>query len=209
MSTSNVFEITMHGELFEQECENVFFYRGVSGSDPTFAEVADAFYDQIWSLVQLMVSTDYTLNTIEVRNILGSASPHIQPIVEAGLNGAGDTFGSMAAFGFTLGVATSDTRPGSKRFAGVDEAVVTDGVVTDAGTITGLNDISDALNDVLVDVATGLVTLGVPVIVKRILDSGVYRLPTSLGELVTNLVTSAVAHLIVTTQNSRKVGTGS
>ena len=108
-----------------------------------------------------------------------------------------------------MNVATSDTRPGSKRFGGVDEAQITDGVVTDAGTITGMNDLADQLADQLVDTTLGLVAWGVPVIVKRILDGDTYRLPTSLGELVTNTIIGAAASLIVSSQNSRKIGRGS
>lgn len=208
MSTSDCWEVTMKGTLLSNDCDNVFFYRGVAGTDPPEDDIAQAFYEQCWPLIQDVVSSDYTLDAIEVRHLFSGASAYLLPVAENGQGGSGATMGSFEAYSITLGVGTNSTRPGSKRFGGVEESLVHDGVVSDATAITDLNDIADQMSEPLIDTALGIVEWAVPVIVKRILDGSSYRLPTSLGELVTNLITSAAASLLISTQNSRKTGYG-
>lgn len=208
MSASDVWEVTLHGELYGQVCDNVFYYQGVALTDVDEAAIADAAYEQLWALIKVPLITDYTLNTIEVRHLFSGASPFLLPVGEAGAGFAGQGLGSFESFGFTLGVATNATRPGSKRIPGVAEASVDDGVVTDGGTITALQDMATQFSTDFVDTALGIVTWAVPIIVKRILDGDTYRLPTTLAEFVGNAIVDAAASLIVTTQNSRKVGRG-
>lgn len=209
MSASDVWEVTFQGELLGQDCDNVFFYRGVDISTPDEAAIADAMYEQIWPLVQDVVSLDYTLNSIDVRHLFSGASPFSLPVGEAGTRGGGQSLGSFEALSMVLGVETNATRPGSKRFGGMDETFISDGLIVDGALISSINTLADGLADALVDTSAGIIVWALPVVVKRILEDGVYRLPTSLGELVTNLIVSAFAHLIVSSQNSRKQPFGS
>lgn len=208
MAQTDVWELTMHGELYGQVCDNVFFYQGVSGTDPELDDIAQAFYEQVWSLIQIPLIADYTLNTIEVRHLFSGASPFILPVAEQGTGFTGQGVSPFNAFGFSLGVASNATRPGSKRIPGVAEASIDDGIVTDGGTITALQDMADQFSTALVDVTLGIVTWGLPIIVKRILDGGTYRLPVNIGEFVGNLIVDVAASLVMTSQNSRKVGRG-
>lgn len=82
MATDVCWEVTMNGSLLGQQCNNVFFYRGVELTDPTPIDIAQAFYEQVWPLLQVLVTNDYELETIEVRDILDSASPAVLPVAE-------------------------------------------------------------------------------------------------------------------------------
>lgn len=208
MSASQVWEVTLKGTLMGQACDNVFFYRGLPSADPGDADIGQAVYEQLWPKMRICVSSDYTLEHIEVRNLFSGATPSVTAVGEAGEAGGGNTLGSFESYGFTLGCISTVTRPGSKRFGGVPDDVVTDGVITDGGIIGHLNDLGDQIATALLDTALGIVEWGIPVIVKRILTDGVYHLPTEIGDLVTNLIVEGAASMLVTSQNSRKVGRG-
>lgn len=204
MSTNNVWMIDLQSTYNEQECHNVFFYRGVALTSPTATEIAEQFLEQIFPDIDAITATDVFWVGVSVRDIMSAATPIFEPIGTNGGGGAGDTFPSHDAYGFTMGVGTNVTRPGSKRFVGVAEGNVQDGIVTGGGIIALLNDLAVTLALSLVDPLTGLVIQAVPVIVKRILDGDSYRLPETTGELVTNEVVDVSPNLIITTQNSRK-----
>lgn len=205
MATANIWEITLHSELFDQECANVFFYRGNALTSPDAAAIAESFEDQILPDIRAVTSADVFFEGVTVRDILATDTPHYRAIGLAGNNGPADTLPAHDAYSFLLQVGSNLTRPGHKRFPGVFETIVTDGVVTDGTVIADLQSLATTLAFNLFDYTTGLIPWAAAVVVKRILDGDNYRLPTTVGEAVTNLIVDAIPSLIVSTQNSRKV----
>lgn len=106
------------------------------------------------------------------------------------------------AYAYTLRPSTRDVRPGSKRIGGVPEAdaAYTNGVVTDASTLILMQALRTQLGASLVGTDANYN----PVIVKRVLDGGSYRLPETDGELLA----IPVAQVLVNTKISHQVSRG-
>lgn len=206
MATSNVWEVTLNMEASGQRIACIFFYRGNAVTSPTAADIAQSFHEQILPDIEAVAVDDVFYDSIGVRDIMGTDTAVLRPVGENGQIGAGDMLPPHDAYGFKLDVATTLTRPGSKRIPGVYETAVVDGVITSAPLISLLNDLALTLAFNLFDHVTGLIPWAAAVIVKRILvGDGIYRLPESIGELVTNPVTTATPNLNVSTQVSRKI----
>lgn len=200
-----MWQIELLAELYDQSIENIFHYRGNALTSPDAIDIAEAFYDQILPDIQAITATDVFFTEIRVHDLMASDSPAIWTVGENGASSADQSLPPFNAFGFTLNVGSTVTRPGHKRFAGVVESDQNDGVVTAAGTIAAGAALATTLAFNLFDTATGLIPWAAGVIVKRILDDDSYRLPTSVGELVTNAIVDAAMSLIVSSQNSRKL----
>lgn len=210
MATSNLWEITLNMEMAEQRCACVWFYRGNAITTPDSIDIAEAFGEQIVPLISDLVFNDVFFDNVSVRDILSEETAVEYPLGFSGAGGAGESLPPHDAYGFTFGVSTNVTRPGSKRIPGVSETSQVDGVITNATLITALNILADAMEGNLFDVATGLIAWAAPVIVKRILvEAGKYRLPATVGETVTNPVTTAIPNLTVSSQTSRKIHSAS
>ena len=116
------------------------------------------------------------------------------------------------AIGFALNGDNPAVKNGAKRFGGVFEDYVNDGVITGSDLITKLNALGDTME--------GYVTVGtlIPdnvfrhVIVKRIRSGSpgayTYRLPTNQLESTLSAVVVALFNAVVTSQLSRKIGVG-
>lgn len=208
MATSNCWQVSLNAEMGGQDVVNVFFYRGNALTDPDAADIAQSFYEQILPDIKAICTEDVEFVSIGVRDLMSTDTPYTLAVGESGTFAGTDTLPPHDACTFKLNVATNVTRPGSKRFAGLNEGVQTDGVIADAGYTSALNDLALTLAFNLFDHATGLIPWAAAVIVKRLLigsepEDG-YRLPETVGELVTNAIVSAVPSLLVSSQISRK-----
>lgn len=205
MSTSNIWEVTLNSEMAGQDIANVFFYRGNALTDPDAADVAESFYEQILPDIKVCCTGDVEFVSITVRDLMSSDTPYTFAVGESGTFVGADSLPPHDAMSFKLNVASNATRPGAKRFPGIYEGAQADGIIADGTLEAALNDLAITLAFNLFDATTGLIPWATAVVVKRILDDGVYRLPTSIGEAVTNLIISAVPNLIVSSQVSRKI----
>jgi hypothetical protein len=106
-----------------------------------------------------------------------------------------------------LSVATRLTRPGSKRIAGVPEIETTNGAIQLTGAeISLFQNFMGLPIDFARNGAPGPDAQAVPIVVQRVRQpDGSYVLNPS----VFNRVTGAVLNTQVTSQNTRKIGTGS
>jgi len=106
----------------------------------------------------------------------------------------------------------SEIRKGAKRFSGVPEGQVSDGVFDDVAYPIGDSIMGAVLSVDLLDPIGGILSLARPVVVKRIAEiiDGVtrYRLPTNFAETVVGIVIDAILAKAVGTQTSRKFGYG-
>lgn len=208
MSANKVFEAVLRSRVLGQEALNVFFFRGTDLADVDATQISGAFIEQLYPPIALIAPDDVYFETLAVRDIFGTASPYITTIAEAGGAGSRDVMPPFNALSFVLNVATNLTRPGHKRFGGVYEVAQTDGIITDSGLITDLNDLAEQLATPLKDLTLGIVDWGIPIVVGRIFDNGNYRLPSSVGELIANVIVNAAVSLVVSSQISRKAPPG-
>lgn len=128
------------------------------------------------------------------------------PAVEEGGAVGVDVLQRQSALNFTFKSARRDVRSGSKRIAGLPEAAVTNGIVTDATYIGAINDLRLLFGT---DLASGGSTFE-HVIAKRVYvepdpptHKGYYRLPENVGELTYASILAVLVNLDLTTQASR------
>ncbi len=218
MALNDVYELTVKGTFVGQEWNCVFFYDErliYVNTLPTNAQVvAEAFREQVLPLMQNCCVADVLFDRLIVKNLFNPADAYTLVVGGTGTGGLGNSYmGTFSAYSFELQGETAVTRLGAKRLPGVIEEVVIDGMVTDAAFIGNLTDFAMAVATPL-EVGT-LITdpVYVPVIVKRVRSGSpgayLYRLPTTISEKVVNTIVSVLVDLLVTTQNTRKIGVGS
>lgn len=208
---NDVIEIQIIGDVQGQMCRNVLFYEKVQAQFPA-SEIAQSAATQFITEMLPLLSDRYVLREVQWRNLFnpsdaGSIDLIDQPggIISAAMP-AHDTYS------IRLLHSEPTIRSGRKSISGVTEDANVEGVLSG----TALPAVQDASFDWLVpglkDVATGLVDIALPIVVKRIIDqTGLqtkYRLPNSAVEAVIGYVYQAVLSAYVRTQNSRKIGYG-
>ena len=207
MAFQDCYELVDVSTWYGQEVLNVYFYQQNNALNPgvTASDVVDGYLATVLpALLPLQVS-GVVHTEIRCRNLFNPADNHIRAISEAGTNLGTDGTNAFDAISFTLVQDNGAVRNGRKRYAGAAEDFATNGVVDNAGAITLLNALGDALIEHFFILAADIFR---PVVLKRVLDGGEYRLPASLGEAVIGMVTDAVWQALVTSQVSRKIGDG-
>jgi len=208
MAVNDVYQVVDSQELGGQRCLNVYFYQ--MHTPPTGYTGAAAVVDGwVTNMLPLIIPVQVEgLNHISVKatNLFDPSDAHEELISVPGTQ-AHDQNTNFDAYGFRMTGDNATVRSGSKRYAGVSDDGVDQGIVTD-GTLLGL--LNDLATGLVGDVPFGLLDAGAlaPVIVKRILVGGEYTLPTSLEEAVLSFVIDALFDTFITSQVSRKVGRG-
>jgi len=209
MAIGDIYQIVDTQEEAGQKALNVYFYKVQSASvtDNDAGSVVAAYIATILPGIAAFQNNDVVHVSVKAQNLFDEADAHEELISVAGDRGEGEILGTFEAVGFRLVGDNASVRSGAKRFAGIDETAVTDGVI-DSEVIIGLLDAAAGL--LFADLPWGLLAAEtlIPVIVKRILTGDEYRLPTNSGEAVVSRITDALWSPIVTSQVSRKIGRG-
>jgi len=208
MANLDVYELVDIQEQSGQQVLNVYFYQWNNTlAVPTAQDLIDAFQSTVQTSLKQIQDSVVTHTGVRCRNLFDESdqAEEAQSTPGSWASGAGDNLPIHDAFGFKLIQNNGALRDGAKRFAGIVEAVVTGGVITDATYITGLATLAASLIDTL---SFGIFEGFFPVIVGRILDGGDYRLPANLGEAVLGLVVDSEYVPTLTSQVSRKIGVG-
>lgn len=187
--------------------QNVFTYVQTAGTGGA-SELATAFEDVVLTEINPIQSDHIKNVSIRVINLFSFTDfITISPTVEEGGAVGVDTLARTLALNFSYRLNRRDVRTGSKRIAGLPEAAVTNGVVTDATYITAINNLRDTFND---NIASGGSTFQ-PVVIQRVWvepdppdHNGYYRLPTTIEELEYAGITAVLVNLDMSTQTSRK-----
>lgn len=203
----DVYQIIDTQEMAGQKVLNVYFYKvtlSVLGADAS--DVTAAFIDQMLPDIVAVQATDVVHTSVKATNLFHDTDVNEALISEPGILGDA-SLGTFEAYPFRLAGDNGSVRGGAKRIAGVTEDGISDGVVTDAGLLTTLTNLGIQLSAAMLWGTLDGGTLA-PVIVKRILDAGNYRLPATSGEAVLSNIIDAIFSPLVTSQTSRKVGRG-
>lgn len=216
MPLGDIYELTHVQSLYEQEVNNVYFYRQAMAfalGDPTTAQVlADEWNAQILPSIAAIQTDDVSYREIRVKNLFDASDQYSLLISGTGLYTGGDTLPSFAAYSIDMQGDNAAVKRGSKRFAGVGEGSIVDGVVTLPDTITKLGTLCGKLED---PVTVGLLIedpVFVPVTVKRVRSGSpgayTYRLPENESEAIWSQIVVSIFDLIISSQLSRKIGVG-
>lgn len=207
MAFQDVYQIVDIASFLGEQAVNVYFYEqnNVLSPSDTAAELGDRFIAEVMPSIRAAQSTNVVHQQMNVTNLFDPSDQSIRFHSLAGTKGTTETTSLFEALGMVLNHDNGALRPGSKRYPGLDEVDISNGVLTNAGTLALFNTLAGVLNNTLTD---GVLAAWLPVVVGRILDSGAYRLPANSGEAVVGAILSAVVNTLITTQNSRKIGRG-
>jgi len=185
MALDQVYQLIVRQSLFGKEIENVFFYakQGLVGNA---TDLRTAFNTTMSVAIRQLQSAAVTWLSVDTTNLGDEADFEKFPFVVGGLAGAGDTLPSHDAVGYTLNPVTRAVRPGSKRFAGILEAVVQNGALTEPTYVEHVEQLRVLLDDAL----SGAVGSYDPVIVKFINDYRKLKTAKETGEVKRKAVAS-------------------
>jgi len=186
-------EITIEGTLLGVNYANIFYYWD-SSDDPIsdMPEIATQFNNFVPNQLAVGTTTDITYDNIRVRDVLGLVPDYEQPPSDPNGNIVDDVLPAFNAVRFDYAVQTKETRRGYKRFAGVPEGSISDGVLTPAALATWE---AIALSCLQPLPAGG--NSYQPMVYGK-------AIPSDPARSVVNIVTSIVARPRITSQVSRK-----
>lgn len=203
----DVYQIIDTQEMDGQKVLNVYFYTvtlSVLGADAS--DAAAAYIDQVLPLVAALQVSSVVHTSVKAQNLYHVSDVHEELIsVPGGVTD--DPMGTFEAIAIREIGDNGAVRGGAKRIAGIGESETTEGVITNVPFIDQLNDLCFELATTMLWGALDGGTMA-PVIVKRILDAGNYRLPTNSGEAILSTIVDALFTPLVSSQNTRKVGRG-
>ncbi len=208
MPNGDIYQVTDVAYNNDQQFLNVYFYRRDSvvadvGDDAS--TLADSFEAAILDAVKACQNASVLHTEIRVQNLFDSTDAHTKLISTLGELTSVDEAPIFLAVDVGLEHDNAAIRQGRKAIGGLDENQMSNGVVASAGFIASLASLMAALIDPLL---YGVVDTFFPVIVGRILEGGVYRLPETALEATYGGVESATYNPLISTQNSRKQGVG-
>lgn len=209
MATDNdVYQLTHTQQFYGVEVENVYFYQRGTGITIGAQELVEEWIEQVLPDIQAFQVPECVTTAVTAQNLFSVPDTYSAALNSAGTGSSlGEGMPPMVSAGFTLVRHSPITRNGSKRIAGIGEAVQENGIFQGGTPLGLLQDVADAI---LRTILGGLsIESFFPVIVGRILDGGTYRLPASTSEATVNAVDDVTYNVEVTTQNSRKFGVGS
>lgn len=210
--SNDVVEITLVGDMLEQEILTVHHYEKVSPS-VTASEMAQSLATSYIANCLPLLSDTYAFREVRFKNLFDpSEQGTIDVIDQFGARIGDEAMPTHDTISFQVLHNEPQIRSGRKAVGGLVESANVGGVLTPTN-LTAWQGIGQSwLVEALKDVATGITDIGRPVIVKRIAEvvSGVtrYRLPATAIEALVGYVYDTVLSAYIRTQNSRKVGYG-
>jgi hypothetical protein len=201
MALADIYQLTDFQRLPSgEEVQNVYFYQRGSSAG-TAADLEQEWESTVRAAVlgvQSNVFVHFLTRVVSLGNVADfneNSDAGIVGLREAGVRNEWD------AFSYTLRPETRAVRPGHKRIGGVPEgdSLYTNGVVTDSSMLILMHAVRTAFATVLSSDDDEYT----PVIVKRQLVGGNYRLPITDEELVAVPIVIALLNNKITHQTSR------
>lgn len=217
MAQNDVYEVTLTQRFRGQTMNNVFQLRQELAYTPTGTTVAfdlaTRFAATFVPLLTTWQSIDVVTTAVRARNLFDVSDDYTLSLAVPGSAPAtASTMPTFTAVGFLLDGDNAAVKNGAKRFAGIGEESVEDGVITNGTLLIQLADLAEAMTSFITGGAGLAELIWKFVIVKRI-RSGVagayeYRMPENVGETVFSRVINAALKVLLTSQVSRKIGVG-
>lgn len=196
MAIGDVYQLTLFWDFVAQECQNVFHYELISGSDPDHTNsLFQAFHEDLIPLIRACTSDQCILDHAELINLMDySEFYNSGTLGYAGdiVSGATQTGASFLSYGFRLEKAYPGAPNGHKRFPGVAEGYTAENVYDPPGSAATF--LKNGLQTVISE--SSLTDIFNLVIVHRPFSELV---PPVLWWLVTKVI-----YTNLTSQNSRK-----
>ena len=177
-----LYEATLQSRYFDQLVINRWNYLGsgsgvgISGAAALaaamgFVPTAGSFpVSTLAANIHAVLSDELTFVSILARALYDDPSDFYDQTFPTGVNGnqgGDDSSTPVLAYGFRTNRTRSDIDRGTKRFAGVVDAAVTDGGVVDASVLTALQAIADSMSDTLAYTTGGSSLSFAPIVVQK------------------------------------------
>jgi len=186
------------------ELLNVFYYKQITpgGTDEGAEHLAGVFESEIGVVIRVMQAQVVQWLSVNVENIVPGPDFFVQPYTSVFGDQAGDALPPTNCWSFRLNRASSASRNGQKRFAGVTEASQVNGFPT-SGQTTILNAVAAVLDDVIGGPAPANATYQ-PIIFRAGRDS--VTIPEKIIPAVVqaDFDIASAQFVSIGTQNSRK-----
>lgn len=189
-----------------KECLNVFHVRLMSNPETawnTMLAMAIGFTETVMRPVMSLVTSGVVLSSVYVENLSEVDRPFANHPVNIVGAQANDAYASFGALGVRQEVSTRVTRNGYKRFVGVPENNVTNGVFASGYMTLFQNVATTVLGGSLIALKSAPTGGSDIVTVANIVLKSVHDVPVIDGQW--QFVTSANAIDRPTTQNTRKI----
>lgn len=206
VAQSDILRFRTNMEFEGKDCINVFHMRMLSNPEPGYNSMlamAIGFTESVMRGVMVLLTSGVTLNNVYVENLSENGRPFANLPLNITGNQANDAYASFGALSVRQEVSTRVTRNGYKRFVGVPENNVTNGVFVSGYMTLFQTTVSNKLGGTNI-LFTSDISGGDDIITAaHIILKTVHSDPPANGEW--QFVTSANALDRPTTQNSRKV----
>lgn len=203
MAIADIYECRVSGNIFLVPF-NLVFHVVRANAGFGALEVTDACADTVLPDLLPVSTSDAIYQEISAYSLGDATDFWTRPLGSTAGTHTGDAFSPFATYSIRFNRMRTDMHHGYKRIPGVDEASVTDGVLTQ-GTVTLLQTAAASIVGNWEQAENPGTNVCNYVVVKRVLVSeGKYRLPKTDGELITYQPTGYAILNAVTTQNSRK-----
>lgn len=209
MALSDCYMVRDIQDFFGEQMLNVYFYQDLLLAS-TAENVVDSFVADVLPKVLDIQNGSIKHVLVDAVN-LGDPGNFYEEIHDDVGTYSGDMLPPFNAINYSLRLNSRLLRPGSKRYAGVNESVQINGLLTDATYLTKVEALRVQQSAILL---SGVLSTFQPIVVKRVkynpdpLDEThfAYRLPQTDEEFVFGNVIDALTTTHVSHQVSRKVG---
>lgn len=202
MAIGDHFRLKLSGNYLGQTINNIFWFEN-SVANLSAEDVWDMFLAQILPRILLVVTTAMTYTDVEVVNVEDPGDFYTDGFSFDGSRSAADNAPPFTAWSFQLNPNRVDRKAGAKRFAGLNEGDIVNGVNV-GGLQSLLDDIALALGNAHNWAGGRLIPC---VFSHRCVKDAITHRCTSTFVDSFSRITSAV-YDGVSTQNSRKFGVG-
>ncbi|MCK5643812.1 MAG: hypothetical protein KAJ19_23635 [Gammaproteobacteria bacterium] len=140
LDDGDILSVTVEQTSLGEDILNIFYYvYEVSLIGATILDVLLEFQQSVWTFVRGGMNPDMETNAYVGRNLSNGVDIETLVFPQIGLDiTGGDISPTSLAAGYSLLVGSLETRPGSKRFAGISEQRVNDNIY-DAGGVIAAN----------------------------------------------------------------------
>lgn len=209
MALEDIYVLDMKQSFNNEPIHNIFTFERLG--EGTAVELINAFQADIYPAISAVQCEQITTDFIKAYSLGNLGDLSEETVSDEGNIEGADMLPVFNAVNFSLKPTGRAVRPGSKRFAGIPESVVTDGQITDSAYIAGLNGIRTAFG---LEISVDETNFWRMVIVKRIKylpednppDKFAYRFPEEGDPLVYAPLRNVTLNLKVSHQTSRGNG---
>lgn len=204
MALEDTYEIRTTGTVLGVPFTIIWHALRTSGTYAA-ADVVGAWHDTLFTTMLANMSNDVTMIQNEIKSLGNALDFYSYGLGPTNGGDAGDTMPPFVAYDIKFPRLRTDMHHGRKRLPGVPEGSAVNGVLSST-PLSNMQAFADLIVGDWEKVSAPGTAVANFIIIKRVLDGAVYRLPETNGELVYYTPQTAVVNPNLSSQVSRKYG---